>query len=337
MRKAVVRTQDFLRQLDRIKCDVTINELVSIFGSEISFLSCNEKLRAGAIGKTKMTQLNRIEKICFSEIEYLARNLGSIESLPSSITQYRRVLKAHNDNHPVLWYFKLPRKEYKQRNTNYAKQIDSQNRNLKQFPQSNIKPYVARLTKMVKSDDYVEVAIGLCGLTGRRPGEILVSGIFSKSTQHKYKQSLIFSGQLKTKVKTKDDERKPFEIPVLCGPQIAINALKKLRNMSELLSDIESCKKKGKEKTFAQHLNSLFSKKANSLVTDRLSQFFPDNKVEVYDLRRLYASIAQKLYHDESVTTSSTFLSEILGHVEGKEGKLDITFKSYEKFSITND
>lgn len=329
MRQSIVRTQEFIAKLQKIKCEVTIKELIDLFGSEVSFVMCNKKIKLGVLGKNKIAQLTKIERACLDEMEFLARNLGSITSLPSSITQYRRVIKEFNDNHPAILFFKLPRDEYKKRNVNYAKGIDTQNRGLIAFSRKQIQPYVKMLVSMLDSDDYTEVAVALCGLTGRRPGEVLYNGSFVKAHKGKWTNSVVFTGQLKTK----EDERKPFEIPILCSPKLVINGLDKLRKMSELQSLLERCEKMSIKKTFHQHLNSLFSKRANEVMINKLNSFFP-NDIDLYDLRRLYATIALDLFHDKEKMTMSAFLSDILGHVEGKEGKLDLTFKSYEKFSL---
>lgn len=333
MRQAVVRTKEFIAKLQKIKCEVTIKELIDLFG-EINFVNCSRKIKMATLGKGKMTQLDKVERACLDEMEFLARNLEHpITSLPSSITQYRRVIKAFNDNHPAILFFKLPRDEYRKRNANYFKGIDTQNRDLIAFSRKQIQPYVKMLVSMLNSDDYAEVAVALCGLTGRRPGEILHSGTFIKVHKGKWKNSVVFTGQLKTKAQTKEDERKPFEIPILCSPKLVINGLDKLRKMPELQSLVERCEKMSVKKTFHQHLNSLFSKWANEVMIDKLNSFFP-NDVDLYDLRRLYATIALDLFHNKEKMTMSAFLSDILGHVEGKEGKLDLTFKSYEKFSL---
>ena len=323
MRKAVVRTQDFLRKLDRIKCDVTINELITIFGSEIVFMQSNDKVQRSMLNSTKRSQLRKIEKLVLEEIEFLVFNV-STKTLPSSITQYRRALKEFNSNHPALFYFKLPKSEYQKRRDEYDAMVTEERNNLIPFSRSKIQPYINKLVSMLSSNDPFDIAVALVGLTGRRPGEILLTAQFLPSVECKYTDnSVIFSGQLKGK--GSESARDNYEIPILCDDeQIVINALAKLRNIVDFSSIQVPI-----EKTLGQVINSKTAPKMKLALKKNLSAFFEN--IHPHSLRSLYAEICSVEYRPGTVSPS-VFFSEVLGHSENN----DTVFKSYEDFTIVD-
>jgi hypothetical protein len=317
-----IRTQEFLSQLSKIKCNVTFSQLKNI-DQESDLIKKTQLI--SAIGKRGINQLNRVEKACIDEITYLLHNLKP-NTVMSTISAYRRIIKAWDENHPSLKYFKLPKEVYQERNSAYSKQVDTDSSNLKPFEHSNIKPYVERLTSMLSSDSYIAVAMGICGLTGRRPSEVLTTAIFEPAVECKYcDHSLIFSGQLKTKNAV--TARNYYEIPVLCDDEtIVISALARLRKMKDFSSTMIPI-----EKTLGQCVNSITAKGQSQCVQKYLSEFFPNNKVKPYDLRALYVAIAKYLYIPKDMA-DSTFYSELLGHSENDKE----VFKSYEDFYIEN-
>jgi len=314
------RTQEFLSRLSKIKCNVTFSQLKDI--DQESDLTKKTQLIT-AIGKRGNDQLKRVEKACVDEITYLLHNLVPT-SVASSITQYRRAIKAVDNNHTALLYFKLPKKFYQERNSTYSQKVDTDSRNLKPFNRANIRPYIARLVEMLSSDSYIAVAMGICGLTGRRPSEILLTATLEPAFECKYcDNSLHFAGQLKTKMAS--TARNQYEIPVLCEDEtIIITALARLRKMRDFSSINVPI-----EKTLAQCVNSITAKGQSQCVDKYLREFFPDNQVKPYDLRALYVAIAKDLYLPVNMA-SSTFYSELLGHSESDKD----VFKSYEDFYI---
>lgn len=314
------RTQEFLSRLSKIKCNVTFSQLKNI--NQESDLTKKIQLIT-AIGKRGNNQLKRVEKVCIEEITYLLHNLKPT-SVASSITQYRRAIKAVDDNHVALFYFKLPKEFYQERNSTYSKQVDTDSKNLKPFKRLNIRPYVERLIEMLSSDSYIAVAMGICGLTGRRPGEVLLTANFEPAYEYKYcDNSLLFTGQLKTK--GANTARDKYEIPVLCDDvTIVISALARLRKMRDFSSIVVP-----NEKTLPQCVNSITAKGQNQCVDKYLREFFPDNQVKPYDLRALYVAISKDMYIPTNMA-SSTFYSELLGHSESDKD----VFKSYEDFYI---
>jgi hypothetical protein len=315
-----IRTQEFLSQLGHIKCDVSLSQLRNI---DLEKDLTRKTQLISAIGKREQNQLKRIKKVCIDEITYLLHNLMP-NTVASSVSAYRRSIKAWNDNHPSLQYFKLSQTFYQERNATYSKKVDTDSCNLKPFEHSNIKPYIERLTSILFSDSYITVAMGICGLTGRRPSEVLTTAIFEPAIVCKYcDNSILFSGQLKTK--GAETARNNYEIPVLCNDErIIITALERLRKMKDF-----STMEVPVEKTLAQCVNSITAKSQSQCVQKYLSEFFPDKKIKPYDLRALYVAIAKYFYMPKDMA-SSTFYSELLGHAESDKD----VFKSYEDFYI---
>jgi hypothetical protein len=315
-----LRTQEFINHLSTLKCQVTLSKLVEI--NQESDLTKKSQL-INALGKRGIKQLQRIEESCNQEIAYLLRNLKP-NTVMVSITAYRRAIKNWDNDHPALMYFKLPKDAYVKRNTEYSQNVDNDSRNLKPFKQSNIQPYIDRLISMLSSDSYIAVAMGICGLTGRRPGEILTTAIFTTSNECKYSDSsLVFTGQLKGKKSEK--ARDNYEIPVLCSDEkIIISALDRLRKMKDFSTMVVPI-----EKTLGQCVNLSTAKGQSQCVQKYLSEFFPDNQVKPYNLRALYIAIANHLYRPNTVA-ENVFFSELLGHSEQDKE----SFKSYEDFYI---
>jgi hypothetical protein len=320
-----IRTQEFLSQLSKIKCNVTFSQLKNI--DQESDLTKKTQL-ISAIGKRGANQLNRVEKACIDEITYLLHNLKP-STVSSSITGYRRAIKAWNEDHASLKYFKLPKDAYQNIKSAYADRRDKDRANLKPFKRSNIKPYIDRLISMLSSDSYITVAMGICGLTGRRPNEVLTTATFEPAIECKYcDHSLIFTGQLKTKDAVTACDH--YEIPVLCDDEtIIISALARLRKMKDFSYIVVPI-----EKTLGQCVNSITAKGQAQCVQKYLSEFLPNNKVKPYDLRALYVTIAKTLYAtDKGINISeSLFYSELLGHSKDDKD----TFKAYEDFKIEN-
>jgi hypothetical protein len=166
--------------------------------------------------------------------------------------------------------------------------------------------------------------MGLCGLTGRRPGEILATAFFSEGVECKYTDScLVFSGQLKTK--DSEHARDNYEIPVLIDDtELLINSLARLRSMKSFDNTPVPL-----GLTLGQAINSLTAKGQHKCVQKHLAEFFPNHKVKSYNLRALYATIVRDWYCKKESDLSS-FFTEILGHAKGD----DTTAFSYEDFYL---
>jgi hypothetical protein len=317
---STTRIPEFIAKLAKIKCDVTLKQITDIRGEkDLSQMEKNLK----SIGKPKMNQLKRIETVCNEEMAYLLRNLKP-STVSSTITQYRKSLKALDLDHPALFYLKMPKEFYSNLKENYDQKVTKQGRNKMGFNRANIKPYIEKLIWLTQQDSYSLVVLGICGLTGRRPSEVLITAQFSVATECKYcDNSLIFSGQLKTK--DSNTARDNYEIPVLCDDEsIVVNALARLRKMKDFSTVVVPPKL-----TLAQVVNSITSKTLNETAKRYLSEFFPDSQVKPYDLRALYVAIMAKWYLISSDSVNE-FYSELLGHSESDKE----SYLSYQDFYI---
>jgi hypothetical protein len=207
------RIDEFLTKLAKIKCSVTLQQLTDLY-SQKNPAQMEKKLKS--ISRFNK-QLNRIEKLCNEEMAYLLRNLKPT-TVSSTITQYRRALKSFDADHAAIFYFKMPKDFYASIKSDYVEKRTTESRNKIGFKRSQIEPYVEKLIWLCQQDSYSLVALGICGLTGRRPSEVLTTAIFRPAIECKYcDNSLIFSGQLKTK--DCESARDNYEIPVLCDDE----------------------------------------------------------------------------------------------------------------------
>jgi hypothetical protein len=314
------RIDEFLAKLAKIKCSVTLQQLTDLY-SQKNPAQMEKKLKS--ISRFNK-QLNRIEKLCNEEMAYLLRNLKPT-TVSSTITQYRRALKSFDADHAAIFYFKMPKDFYASIKSDYVEKRTTESRNKIGFKRSQIEPYVEKLIWLCQQDSYSLVALGICGLTGRRPSEVLTTAIFRPAIECKYcDNSLIFSGQLKTK--DCESARDNYEIPVLCDDEkIVIDALAKLRTLKDF-SSLEI----PPEKRLSQVVNSITAKTLNESAKRHLSGFL-GNEVKPYNLRALYVTIMADRYFVNSDTVSE-FFSELLGHSkDDKDSQL-----SYQDFYLEN-
>ncbi len=321
---SVPRIDDFIRKIRKIKCSVALSDMLKLNNQETTI---EEKEVLLNKAKRSKKSLDAIELVCSDEIMYLLRNL-KINSVHNTITRYRNVINDElTSNHIALFYLKLPKEFYEKRNHEYTQKVKQRGNHRIPFKRANVERYIERLIWLTQQDSYIAIAMGIAGLTGRRPSEVLLTAQFSTALECKYTDnSLIFKGQLKTN-EDSESARDNYEIPVLCDDeQIVINALAKLRAMKDF-SKIEPAK----GQTIAQRVNSLTAKGQKECVQRYLSEFFGD-KINPYVLRALYAEIAKERYILKEQAPNE-FFSEVLGHSKDDEG----TFASYQWFFLSND
>lgn len=105
--------------------------------------------------------------------------------------------------------------------------------------------YLAAVGKLLTSDDYRELAIGIIAATGRRPSEVLLRGSFTPAPpsvltfpeNQPVTHWLLFSGQLK---KRRNTAGEVYPIATLFPADFVIKAVKRLRKMVEVTSQIKA-------------------------------------------------------------------------------------------------
>jgi len=127
---------------------------------------------------------------------------------------------------------------------------------------------------------YIKNMIGLCLLTGRRPIEVLKTGVFELVNNN----TILFSGQAKGRIKEVSQVK--FEIPVLHDAKTTIDAIKELRVKAKNLQDLTNIEidKRTSEQSSKQ-VKKIFPE-ISELINDKLGC-----KIKVKDLRKLYVAI----------------------------------------------
>lgn len=276
----------------------------------------------------KIKQLNDIKKLCDDELEYLASIHTQSTLLRTDIPAYNHSIRRIAPRHPALAFFKETKKlvasnmEYQSRVKNRAgervfKDVDG---------------FVATAKRLLGSNSYISIGMGLAALTGRRPSEILLTASFKETTEREIifgdkvieiDECVVFAGQLKTKNAV--DACDNYLIPTLINADIILSTIDKLRKFKDLSHLNENIvDKNGRNLTPGQRVNSLTASGQKKCVKQYFTSFFGDGKVSPHDLRHAYALISASRYCTSS-NQYPKFYSKILGHREGD----DLTSHSY--------
>lgn len=314
-RLEIARPLAFLGRVQAAGCKSTLQELRDIYA-----LPLTQQLSAmQSLGQDELDALSNVEKECNIEVAYLLQNLA-VNTVASTITQYKRILSDSGlSNHPYEIYFKLPRALSTDRRDNYRESVMQDNKVLR--PIHNIDGYINAALSLINSDSgYMKLAMGLCALTGRRPGEILVTAKFEKAGDN----SVIFHGQLKTK--ESDNARDGYEIPVLAQADMVINALGRLRGMKDFTGIPVLA-----GKTLGQAVNARTAKEQGICVRANFEGILGIEKMKPYDMRAVYALICKTRYKPATVSDQA-YMAGILGHAENDTA----TAASYLDFYIAD-
>lgn len=165
---------------------------------------------------------------------------------------------------------------------------------------------VETISTLSAEDDkskWVNVAIALMLVTGRRQAEVMCSGRFSPATD----STVMFSGQLKTK----NRESQPYEIPVLAPVDKVVEAMAWLEA-------------KGKRQSDPKKAHNLYSRYISEGCTKLNRQglmevtFVPEGvepaKLKAHMCRQIYAQIVAKSCPQGM--KPKTYIGMILGHGE---------------------
>ena len=298
----------------------------------------------------KLKPLNRIKDIkalCNQELDYLRYELiiveeysehgypigvkGDARRLKTQVSAYRNAIKALPTNsqnstskikqgkkvrsHKALKYFNLA--DYEKQDVNSRDRarvtLDKIDR-----PSFDAIAVIKRAKELLKSESYVSKVAGLYLLTGRRHGEILITGqfdeaLFDTSTNPILEKWLehdvdaaLFSGQ----TKRKNNEDKPYNIPLLASLEVIQNTINWLR--------INKPHKPGERARGSKELGSKVQKEFQR--TDFLKP--PSGKSDLlnpHNLRSAYSAICWQLYRASEHSTRCTediFVKAIMGHNE---------------------
>lgn len=240
---------------------------------------------------TLKTELE-IKQACIDEIGYLDSALTTA-SKKRALTRYRNAIKTHNPNHLALSYLRLSINESNDLKQASKAQVYLDHTNLRQIDAQTL---IGKALELIQTDSYLNIALGLMLLSGRRATEILKTASFQKIAQSYVR----FSGQLKTKGST-NAQTEPYNIPVLCDVDVFMQGffkLRELRDFSELTHDqVHSRANKALNESCKRHFKGLIEN--------------PKPK----DLRSAYATIAYARYAPKN-WSSDAYYAQILGHSE---------------------
>lgn len=252
------------------------------------------------------TDERTIEALCLSELTYLRSELA-LTSVKRAVTRYRNAFKEISDTHPCLNFFKLTRDEQARIKGATRSQVYADHTNLRPIDPDEL---ILKACELLKSESYLNLALGLMLLTGRRSTEILKTAEMTAVSD----ESVIFAGQLKTKG-SDNAQTLPYEIPVLTDSQTVINALTKLRQLRD----------------FSNLTNDAVHSKANKSLSEAVKRYFDAliPSVKLKDLRSAYATICHDFYCPNQISQTAYF-AMVLGH-----SKEDLTTaQSYQDFYI---
>lgn len=186
----------------------------------------------------------------------------TLESYRNSFTPYNKLIKTipliegenaysyqkqNNDTVLKHFFYKYAtptRDEYAQMN---AKSNSQKEERLDNGTLLEPSPYLEAVGKLLTSDDYRELAVGIISATGRRPCEVLLRGEFVLIKEHELMfpeyqpitHWLGFSGQLK---KRRDTANERYPLASLFPADFIVKSVKRLRKMPEVSDQIKAVK-----------------------------------------------------------------------------------------------
>ncbi len=238
--------------------------------------------------------------------ELKAMDGKALTTIISYITKYRNAIReAFGEEHPMMKIAAGDPAIYEEARKRKMATIAVKHGSLITF--DNYKEVVRVCTDLLKSDNPMELAIGLIGTTGRRPFEIFTKAEFSPAPYAKgvSKWSVLFKGQAKTKEREGTKYGMTYEIPTLAPATLVLDAYKRLRNSRQ-------------GKLWLKMSLNEFSDDARLPLRDAVIALFgklwpKEDTPKPYSLRHLYAEVAYHNFAPKTVSKNSYFAA-ILGH-----------------------
>lgn len=220
---------------------------------------------------------------------------NKIKELP--LTEHNRWLnpRTKKQEHLALKYLNVSAEEWASWNAPSEQKLQErlENVQLAHDPEG----IVATAIKLLKSQRWDEIVVGLAVTTGRRLSEVLKTGEFLLEEPY----TVTFAGQLKRKDKLLD----PYEIPTLCEARLVIDAWQRLRQLKDC-SDME-------EKQISHDLGPVVSETADRYFTTYVPVRNGGDSLYTHLFRTVYAQLAWLFYGPDHIV-DLTFMSRIYGH-----------------------
>jgi Telomere resolvase len=200
---------------------------------------------------------------------YLTETRNWIEALPqmegSEGEQLHRKFEPAEVGH-ILDVFNKPSEWWAALNDRSRETVDQRNQHQSLLPGPDA--IVAQIRNLLISQDWAPLAVGLAGATGRRIGEVLLSGSFEQKSTY----TVLFTGRLKRQ----GAPEQPFEVPTLCEAALVLDAWQRLRSHSDILAMGLPMQDETKQKLALQEINQrlypMVRKAANYYFQDLVPQ-----------------------------------------------------------------
>ena len=266
-----------------------------------------------------------------------------------SLTELTRYLNPETQKyeHRALRFFLFPTKKYAELVDQSRAKVDWRNEHqlLLPDPLAIINRLIELLTQ---SADWAPLAVALAGLTGRRVGEVLLSGTVSWKSAY----SVDFSGRLKRK----GAPDKTFEIPTACEAQRVVDGWERLRshpdlqaNYPQFFEEISPERMNAVLRQLNRDLSPIVRKAADYYFQDLVPMLEEDQEdkevqrwgVYTHLFRSIYSTIAIWLYAPVNVHPDA-FASYVLGHTyyaQTEEGGERLNYASgqhYHRYGISD-
>jgi hypothetical protein len=223
-------------------------------------------------------------------------------------------------DHPMVAMLVKSKARREQRAISEAASLTQKSQHMKRY---NFPAVLALAKQSLNADSYTQVAWGIALLTGRRSGEVLHFGTFTKIDQ----STLLFEGQLK---KRQGTQAEAYPIPVLADADLVLDAVKRLRAMPEVAVFKNGTGKYYDEEVkyseLPKHkLTLAINQRTNGVLNDRAKRLMNDTNEVFKNTRGIYARYTSDYIRPVSKQWSGynedQFLKAILGHESTDEVK----------------
>ncbi len=223
-------------------------------------------------------------------------------------------------DHPLVTMLTKSKAKREQRAKSESASLTNKSQHLKSY---NFPKVLALAKESLSAESYTQVAWGIALLTGRRSGEVLHFGQFTKIDE----STVLFEGQLK---KRQGTQAEAYPIPVLAPADSILEAIKRLRTMPEV-----AVFKNGTGKYYdeavkyselpKQKLTLAINQRTNGVLNERAKRLMNDSSEVFKNTRGIYARYCSDTIRPNSEKwarfNEDQFLKAILGHESVDEVK----------------
>ncbi|EFH80761.1 protelomerase family protein [Ktedonobacter racemifer] len=172
---------------------------------------------------------------------------------------------------------------------------------------------VTQLRTLLHAPDWAPLAVGLAGATGRRIGEVLLSGTFAPKSPY----TVLFTGRLKRQ----GAPEQPFEIPTLCEAALVLSAWQRLRSHPDIEAMGFPLQDGTNQKQALQEMNQRLYPTVRKAANYYFQDLIPSVEDEDEQARDLYAHLFRSVFRTIAIwaycpvrVDPDTFSATILGH-----------------------